>query len=79
MDGGSKFWLGKDYVNFIFKDFVDLDDPFDGEFSPHNKGNSHPTMQCDITATLVNENFKMHPLDSPPNAQRDELILPTLS
>lgn len=28
-----KIWVGKDYVNFIFKDFVDLDHPFTGLFS----------------------------------------------
>ena len=26
-----KLWIGKDYTNFIFKDFVDLDQPFSGE------------------------------------------------
>jgi len=25
-----KIWIGKDYVNFIFKDFCDLDHPFTG-------------------------------------------------
>jgi len=28
--GSFKIWIGKDYVNFIFKDFVDLDHPFTG-------------------------------------------------
>ncbi len=27
---GTKIWVGKDYTNFIFKDFVDLDKPFTG-------------------------------------------------
>ncbi|XP_071133944.1 phospholipase D1-like isoform X1 [Mytilus edulis] len=27
--GSSKMWIGKDYVNFIYKDFVDLHDPFE--------------------------------------------------
>ncbi|KAK6187642.1 hypothetical protein SNE40_005621 [Patella caerulea] len=26
--GSTKLWIGKDYVNFIFKDFVQLDAPF---------------------------------------------------
>ena len=30
---GTKVWVGKDYCNFIFKDFVDLDKPFTGNFS----------------------------------------------
>lgn len=28
LKGCGKWWIGKDYVNFIFKDFVDLDLPF---------------------------------------------------
>uniref|UniRef100_A0A915B7M1 Phospholipase n=3 Tax=Parascaris univalens TaxID=6257 RepID=A0A915B7M1_PARUN len=28
MEGAAKLWLGKDYVNFIYKDFVELDMPF---------------------------------------------------
>ena len=31
--GSSKMWIGKDYVNFIYKDFVDLHDPFEGRYS----------------------------------------------
>jgi len=30
--GSFKIWLGKDYVNFIAKDFCDLDKPFSGMF-----------------------------------------------
>lgn len=29
LDGSAKFWIGKDYVNFIVKDFINLDSPFD--------------------------------------------------
>lgn len=29
LDGNAKYWLGKDYVNFIVKDFNNLDAPFD--------------------------------------------------
>uniref|UniRef100_A0A158R3R6 Phospholipase n=1 Tax=Syphacia muris TaxID=451379 RepID=A0A158R3R6_9BILA len=28
VEGGYKLWIGKDYVNFIYKDFVDLNMPF---------------------------------------------------
>lgn len=28
LKGGSKLWFGKDYTNFIVKDFADLDLPF---------------------------------------------------
>ncbi|CAD5118946.1 DgyrCDS7620 [Dimorphilus gyrociliatus] len=27
-DDGSRLWIGKDYTNFIFKDFIDLNKPF---------------------------------------------------
>ena len=30
LKGSTKLWVGKDYVNFIIKDFVDLDQPFTG-------------------------------------------------
>ncbi|XP_029649111.1 phospholipase D1-like [Octopus sinensis] len=29
LHGASKLWIGKDYCNFIFKDFVDLEAPFE--------------------------------------------------
>lgn len=29
LDGSAKFWIGKDYVNFIVKDFINLESPFD--------------------------------------------------
>lgn len=32
LSGPLKIWVGKDYVNFIFKDFVELDNPFTGTF-----------------------------------------------
>lgn len=30
LTGNSKLWLGKDYSNFIRKDWVQLDKPFEG-------------------------------------------------
>lgn len=30
LDGKAKFWIGKDYVNFIIKDLVSLETPFVG-------------------------------------------------
>jgi len=30
--GSFRIWIGKDYVNFIVKDFCDLDHPFTGLF-----------------------------------------------
>lgn len=29
--GNTRFWHGKDYCNFVHKDWVQLDKPFDGE------------------------------------------------
>jgi hypothetical protein len=28
--GMAKYWVGKDYTNFIVKDFTDLDAPYQG-------------------------------------------------
>ena len=33
LKGSSKLWIGKDYVNFIHKDFVELESPYAGEES----------------------------------------------
>lgn len=30
MTGAGKLWIGKDYANFIHKDFIELDMPFHG-------------------------------------------------
>lgn len=30
--GETRFWHGKDYCNFVFKDWVQLDKPFAGEW-----------------------------------------------
>ncbi|KAK6024940.1 phospholipase D domain protein, partial [Ostertagia ostertagi] len=30
IDGGVKLWMGKDYVNYIHKDFIEVDLPFHG-------------------------------------------------
>ena len=38
IDITSRLWVGKDYTNFIAKDFVDLDKPFNG-------GNNHFLLQ----------------------------------
>lgn len=29
--GNTRFWHGKDYCNFVHKDWIQLDKPFDGE------------------------------------------------
>lgn len=29
--GNTRFWHGKDYCNFVYKDWIQLDKPFDGE------------------------------------------------
>lgn len=28
LDGNAKYWIGKDYVNFIIKDLVNLEAPY---------------------------------------------------
>lgn len=32
LDGQAKYWIGKDYVNFIIKDLTNLDAPYVGMF-----------------------------------------------
>ena len=31
--GNTRFWHGKDYCNFVYKDWVQLEKPFDGTSS----------------------------------------------
>ena len=33
LHGETRFWHGKDYCNFVFKDWVQLDKPFAGEYT----------------------------------------------
>ena len=35
LQGSSKLWIGKDYTNFIVKDFADLESPFTGKCIVH--------------------------------------------
>ena len=32
--GNTRFWHGKDYCNFVYKDWIQLDKPFDGGLTP---------------------------------------------
>lgn len=32
--GNTRFWHGKDYCNFVHKDWIQLEKPFDGEDLP---------------------------------------------
>lgn len=36
LNGSSKLWIGKDYVNFIVQDFTNLDKPFDDFIERHS-------------------------------------------
>jgi hypothetical protein len=39
LSGMAKYWVGKDYTNFIVKDFANLDLPYQGEVQSRNCGN----------------------------------------
>jgi hypothetical protein len=39
--GQGKLWIGKDYVNFIFKDFENLNEPYHGE-----RARARPIKEC---------------------------------
>lgn len=30
LQGNTRFWHGKDYCNFVYKDWIQLEKPFDG-------------------------------------------------
>lgn len=36
LHGNAKFWMGKDYTNFIVKDFNNLDRPYQGKLYSTN-------------------------------------------
>lgn len=45
LTGSSKLWIGKDYVNFIHKDPVDVHNPFEGRVLNRNPETSK-TYNC---------------------------------
>lgn len=38
LQGNTRFWHGKDYCNFVYKDWIQLEKPFDGR--PGHPGNA---------------------------------------
>lgn len=48
LSGMAKFWVGKDYTNFIVKDFTDLDAPYQGNIQSIDcaPGSSLPSSSC---------------------------------
>lgn len=53
LDGQAKLWVGKDYTNFIFKDFSELDSPFNDLVDR----TIQPRMPWHDIATVVVGNF----------------------
>jgi hypothetical protein len=45
LSGMPKYWIGKDYTNFIVKDFTNLDLPYQGNLqsSDHEPGSALPS------------------------------------
>ena len=39
--GNTRFWHGKDYCNFVYKDWIQLEKPFDGVTRTHTYTRSH--------------------------------------
>lgn len=35
LQGNTRFWHGKDYCNFVYKDWIQLEKPFDGLVHTH--------------------------------------------
>ena len=51
LSGMAKYWLGKDYTNFIVKDFTNLDAPYQGNY---NQLTVHPCLPYQaILATRI--------------------------
>lgn len=36
LQGNTRFWHGKDYCNFVYKDWIQLEKPFDGALLSSN-------------------------------------------
>uniref|UniRef100_A0A674C046 Phospholipase n=1 Tax=Salmo trutta TaxID=8032 RepID=A0A674C046_SALTR len=49
VDSGDQFWHGKDYCNFVYKDWIQLDKPFDDFIDRH----THPRMPWHDIASVV--------------------------
>uniref|UniRef100_A0A674C0K5 Phospholipase n=1 Tax=Salmo trutta TaxID=8032 RepID=A0A674C0K5_SALTR len=47
--GDTRFWHGKDYCNFVYKDWIQLDKPFDDFIDRH----THPRMPWHDIASVV--------------------------
>ncbi|KAL1006578.1 hypothetical protein UPYG_G00074020 [Umbra pygmaea] len=47
--GNTRFWHGKDYCNFVYKDWIQLDKPFDDFINRH----THPRMPWHDIASVV--------------------------
>ena len=48
LSGMAKYWVGKDYTNFIVKDFTNLDAPYQGNIQSIDRapGSSLPNSSC---------------------------------
>lgn len=53
LTGQEKWWVGKDYVNFIFKDFIALDAPFIGKVSKLSSASCHKGQIFQISSIAV--------------------------
>lgn len=56
LDGSAKLWIGKDYVNFIVKDFTNLDSPFD-DFIDRVRFKCNHNFALEIYADFKNGKF----------------------
>ncbi len=41
LQGNTRFWHGKDYCNFVYKDWIQLEKPFDGLAHTHTYTHTH--------------------------------------
>lgn len=50
--GNTRFWHGKDYCNFVHKDWIQLDKPFDGRRSRKQGGEGCDSLPARLTSPL---------------------------
>lgn len=56
--GNTRFWHGKDYCNFVHKDWIQLDKPFDGRRSRKQGGEGCDSLP--VCLTLPSAVFRLH-------------------
>lgn len=59
LQGNTRFWHGKDYCNFVYKDWIQLEKPFDGQYYSlqYCRSHSKKTNNFQVSKSLLNPNL----------------------